>query len=211
MSQAKIDGQERGSIMSRGFTNVKNLLTNVSPLKLENELDKYSDAKNHTKASMNSDSNALIDILRKTISETEDVFSDFDEVEYVFSNCSDTFKEQSMRYEKLATATKNVFDEDVKTCFSVTKTIFDHLSTSFKRWDCDSDVFEENKNVRKGIDEISSKCELELKLFKNELECFDNVSQIRNKNKANEAFNGLCKKYDKYLKCLVDSIGRVVS
>jgi hypothetical protein len=50
--------------MSRGFTNVKNLLTNASPNKKNHEMERFIGMKTHSQASMKTDADALMEIFQ---------------------------------------------------------------------------------------------------------------------------------------------------
>jgi len=51
------------------------------------------------------------------------------------------------------------------------------------------------------------KCELEFKLFKNEVEWYTKIEAKRGKEKAVDSFNTLCKKFEKFKTWLTESLG----
>lgn len=63
-TEANLEQIDRPSIMSRGFTNVKNLLTNASPNKRNNDMERFIGTKTHSQASMKVDADALMEILQ---------------------------------------------------------------------------------------------------------------------------------------------------
>lgn len=65
IEDSKYDGVERQSIVARGLTNVKNLLEKATPMRHQNTIDDFiDDEKTHTKASMKTDSQALMQLLK---------------------------------------------------------------------------------------------------------------------------------------------------
>lgn len=72
-----------------------------------------------------------------------------------------------------------------------------------------SSLKEENCKIEERIGIISRKCELEYKLFKNEIECYTKIEARNNKDRAADAFNVLQKKYEKFKNCLIEAIDTI--
>lgn len=62
------------------------------------------------------------------------MFEDFAEIEYVISNCANTFTEQSNRYKLISIPDEKIHDEDTQVSCKVVEVIFTQLSNSFKKW-----------------------------------------------------------------------------
>lgn len=72
----------------------------------------------------------------------------------------------------------------------------------------DNGLSKEQENTKSSIDETISKCELEERLLKNELKCYEKIEDKVGKEQPQEAFDQLNKRYSKFKKCLVKSIGK---
>ena len=72
----------------------------------------------------------------------------------------------------------------------------------------DSEISKENETAKYKVDEMFRKWELEQKLLEKELDWYEKIEDKRGKDNTDEAFENLSKKYDKFKKCLVESIGK---
>ncbi|CAI2372864.1 unnamed protein product [Moneuplotes crassus] len=201
---------ERPSIVVRSLSNVNNLFKFASPIrKGQNYDDLVQDDNFQTKASMTIKSEAFMNLLKTTISEINLVLDNVEEVDYVIQNCMSTFIDQSIRYEKLHSIKKAYYDEETKKSLESVNEIFIHLSHSFKKWELQYDLKKENYKIQEKIISISRKCDLESKLFKNELSCYSKIEAKNRKELTIEAFNTLQNKYEKFKSCFVEAIDTI--
>ncbi|CAI2377693.1 unnamed protein product [Moneuplotes crassus] len=208
--ESSLTQTERPSIVARGLSNMNNLLKFASPMgKGHSYDDLVQEDTVQTKSSMIIKSDAFKKLLKTTIEEINVVLNDIEEVDYVIQNCTSIFLDQSMRYEKLHSFKKSYYDEETKKSLECVNEVFIHLSQSFKKWESQTDLKAENHKIEERIGVIARKCELESKLFKNEVKCYEKIESKSSKQRTVEAFNVLQNKYDKFKNCFVEAIDMI--
>jgi hypothetical protein len=73
----------------------------------------------------------------------------------------------------------------------------------------ETDIPKENQSVKTEIEAAVSQCELEQKILMNEVECFSKIESKLGKDGSIEAYENLCKKFEKFKMCIHENFGKI--